>query len=237
MEPIKLDDKKLQELAEQYAMKGAEQAIKEFYTGYRSEYMKQVEKVCNDHMPSIYFDPVDITAEINKAIKQRITAIANEAVARTYIPLINGMLSHTADNFTTSACLFQTYGDYVKDREEDDFDSYELELKWQTDAYFNKLIFCYKGDEEFILYLSDAGFGKDGKERVYTTHSLPLNHAWKSDKSRTMTLHIDGKTKLDMPFEPDVLNNDFMRDCARLAIYQTKIAIEPYHEYHNYEED
>ena len=43
MEPIKLDEKKLQELAEKYAMEGAEKAIKEFYTGYHSEYMKQVD--------------------------------------------------------------------------------------------------------------------------------------------------------------------------------------------------
>lgn len=236
MEPIKLDDKKLQELAEQYAMKGAEQAIKDFYTGYHSEYMDKVRQVCTDHMPSIFFDPVDITAEINKAIKQRLTAIANEAVAKSFIPLIEGLLSRFPNNITTSNYLFQLYGNYVKDREDDDFDSSELELTVRSDSYFTKMNFCYKGDEEFVLFLSDAGFDKDSKERLYTTHSLPHNHAWKSSKSRTMTLHIDGKKKLEMPFEPDVLDNDFMRDCARLVMYQTKIAIEPYNEYHD-EED
>lgn len=236
MEPIKLDDKKLQEMAEQYAMKGAEQAIKEFYTGYHSAYMDKVRQVCNDHMPNFYFDPVDITAEINKAIKQRMTAIANEAVAQSFIPLIEGLLSRFPNNITTSSCLFQTYGDYVKDREGDDFDSGELGLRMRSYPYFTKMYFCYKDDEEFVLFLSDAGLDKDGKSRLYTTHSLPMNHAYKNSKSRTMTLHIDGKTKLEMPFESDVLDNEFMRDCARLVMYQTKIAIEPYHEYHNNED-
>lgn len=236
MEPIKLDEKKLQELAEKYAMEGAEKAIKEFYTGYHSEYMKQVEKVCRDHMPSIYFDPVDITAEINKAIKQRMTAIANEAVAKTYIPLIERMLTRTSNNLMTSGLLYQEYGDYVKEREDDSFNADYLEIKVETDAYFTKLIFGYAGNDEFCLYLSEAGYDQDGKEKLYMTHSLPTNRNYKNDGSHMMTLHLGDRRRLEMPFEPDALNNSFVCRCARAVIYQTKIAIDSYHEYHN-EED
>lgn len=236
MEPIKLDEKKLQELAEKYAMEGAEKAIKEFYTGYHSEYMKQVEKVCHDRMPSIYFDPVDITAEINKAIKQRITAIANEAVAKTYIPLIERILTRTPNNLMTSGLLYQEYGDYVKDREDDDFDANCLEIKIETDAYFTKLILGYAGNDEFCLYLSEAGYDQDGKKILYMMHSLPTHRNYKKDGSRMMTLHLGGGRRLEMPFEPDALNNSFVRRCAQAVIYQTKIAIDRYHEYHD-EED
>jgi hypothetical protein len=236
MEPIKLDEKKLQELAEKYAMEGAEKAIKEFYTGYHSEYMKQVEKVCQDHMPSIYFDPVDITAEINKAIKQRMTAIANEAVANTFIPLIERMLTGTPNNLMTSGMLYQEYGDYVKEREDDDFDADGLEIKVETDEFFTKLIFGYDGNDEFRLYLSEAGYDQDGKEKLYITHSLPMDCNYKKEGSRKMTLHLGDRRRLEMPFEPDALNNSFVRSCARAVIYQTKISIDRYHEYHN-EED
>lgn len=233
MEPIKLDEKKLQELAEKYAMEGAEKAIKEFYTGYHSEYMKQLNKVCYDRMPSICFDPVDITAEINKAIKQRITAIANEAVANTFIPLIERMLTNTPNNLMTSGILYQKYGDYVKEREDDDFDADYLEIKVETDAYFTKLIFGYDGNDEFCLYLSEAGYDQDGNEKLYMMHSLPTHRNYKEDGSRMMTLHLGDGRRLEMPFEPDALNNSFVRSCARAVIYQTKIAIDRYHEYHN----
>lgn len=236
MKEIKLDEQKLQELAEKYAMEGAEKAIKEFYTGYHSEYMKQVEKVCQDRMPSIYFDPVDITAEINKAIKQRITAIANEAVAKTYIPLIERMLTKTPNNLMTSGMLFQEYGNYVKEREGDDFCAGYLEIRVETDVYFTKLIFGYDGNDEFRLYLSEAGYDQDGKKKLYMTHSLPSDCNYKNDGSRMMTLHLGNGRRLEMPFVPDALNNSFVRSCAQAVIYQTKIVIDYHHEYYN-EED
>ena len=44
MKQIELPEEKIQQLAEKYAMEGAEKAIREYYTGYNSPYMKMMEE-------------------------------------------------------------------------------------------------------------------------------------------------------------------------------------------------
>ena len=40
MKQIELPEENIQQLAEKYAMEGAEKAIREYYTGYNSPYVK-----------------------------------------------------------------------------------------------------------------------------------------------------------------------------------------------------
>ena len=228
-------------MAEKYAMEGAEKAIKEYYTGYNSPYMKAMKEHLERIAPEPRFNLPDITAVINKALSDRIMDLCNEVMTHTYAKLFNRMLTPNEDNKVSTQDLFQQFGDYIKDREDNDFDESELEFEAKTSKYaysdnIRYLEFRYKGEAEFSLTVWDAEKDEDGRQ-LYTLSGLPGHTKYDRLDNRSRMAKItleDGKTA-EIPIIDDVLSNDFLAYLANLLICKTKIEIERYPEWHNYE--
>ena len=238
MRQIELPEEKIQQLAEQYAMEGAEKAIREYYTGYNSPYMKMMEEHLKAIAPNPRFDLPDLTAAINKALADKITDLANQVVAKTYIPLFNSLLTPCKENVVSTANLFQEFGDYIKDREDDDFDSEELEFEAKHGSYgLHSLLFKYKGETEFDLSIWERGYNEKG-DQLYIISRLPGTSSWDhlSNKARMMKITLKEGDTAEVPIIDDVLSNDFMAYCAKLLICKTKIEIDNYPEWHDYSE-
>ena len=242
MKEIQLPEEKIQQLAEKYAMEGAEKAIREYYTGYNSPYVKAMTEHIQRIAPSPRFDLPDITAVINKALSDRIMDLCNQFMANTYAKLFNRMLTPNENNFVTTESLFQKFGDYIKDREDDDFDEEGLEFKAKTSQYsysdnYRYLEFWYNSELEFSLSILDDGGKNEKGEVLYTLASLPghgqYNHLDNRSRFAKITLE-DGKTA-EVPIIDDVLSNDFLAYLANILICRTKIEVELYPQYHNYE--
>lgn len=241
MKEIQLDEQKIQQMAEKYAMEGAEKAIREYYTGYNSPYMKAVTERLKEIAPSPRFDLPDITAAINKALSDRIMDLCNEVMTHTYAKLFNRMLTPNENNRVTTQDMFQQFGDYIKDREGDDFDEEGLEFeakssKYSFTNYFRYLVFKYNDEVEFELTVFDEDKDENG-EMLYTLSSLPGRRQYDKLDNRTRYAKItleDGKTA-EVPIIDDVLSNDFLAYLANLLICKTKIKVENYHEWRNYE--
>ena len=169
MKQIELPEEKIQQLAEKYAMEGAEKAIREYYTGYNSPYMKMMEEHLKAIAPNPRFDLPDLTAAINKALSDRIMDMANEVVAKTYVKLFNRIFTPNEYNQVTATMLFQQFGDYIKDREGDDFDSDALEFETGKDYFGTELRylkFKYQSEVEFDLTIWGRGQTEKG-EKLY----------------------------------------------------------------------
>lgn len=222
-------------------MEGAEKAIREYYTGYNSPYMKAMTEHILRIAPSPLFDLPDITAVINKALSDRIMDLCNQFMANTYTKLFNRMLTPNENNIVTTKDLFQQFGDYIKDREKDDFDEGGLEFTPNTSLYsysnnYRYLEFWYNSELEFKLSVWDDGGKNENGEVLYTLASLPGHGKYNPLDNRSRFAKItleDGKTA-EVPIIDDVLSNDFLAYLANILICKTKIKVELYPEYHNY---
>ena len=238
MKQIELPEEKIQQLAEKYAMEGAEKAIREYYTGYDSPFMKKVKDRLVEIVPNTLFNLPDLTAAINKALADKITDLANEVIVNTYIPLFNRMLSPQECGIVSTQRLFQEFGDYIKNREEDDFDKEELDFHVKYGSYgLDSLQFKYKDEIEFELSIWERGNNDDGK-KLYIISRLPGTSPWDnlSNKARVAKITFKEGGTAEVPILDDVLSNDFMAYCANLLIFKTKIIIDEYPEWEDDED-
>ena len=112
MEQIKLDEQKLQEMAQQYAMQGAEKAIKDFYTSYDSPFMNAIRRELKEKMETnLFFELSQMTAAINKAMNDKVSEMANTVVANTFLPMLNRMFSQERKTVVTTQDLYEHFGD------------------------------------------------------------------------------------------------------------------------------
>ena len=233
MKEIKLDEQKLQEMAQQYAMQGAEKAIKDFYTGYDSPFMKEVQRELKEKMETnLFFELSQMTAAINKA-------------TNTFLPMLNRMFSQEKKTVVTTQDLYEHFGDAMKEELYDEFDPelMELEIK-EGPGLFSKhlyLHFLYDNDTKYELSLMDNR-DPDKDEHgntLYMITELPGCSQYRADyppRERQMRIRLGEGATLEMPFTPDVLRDEFMRYVAGLLLCNTLVTVKSYHEYHLEEE-
>ena len=239
MKEIQLDEQKIQQMAEKYAMEGAEKAIRDYYTSYNSPYVKALEEHLNKQLPSRWFDLPDLTAAINKALSDKIATLCNQVVAQTYIRIFDRIMSGNERGVVSSQTIYTKYCEYVKDREDDDFDGEELECEVETSHYgFKYLLMKYNGETEFRLSLYEDGCDERGNQ-MYSITGLPHTgqFAHLDGKLPMMSIKLDENRTASVPITPDVLSNEFMAYMANILIHGTKIIIAPYHNYDSYNDD
>ena len=246
MKEIKLDEQKLQEMAQQYAMQGAEKAIKDFYTGYDSPFMKEVQRQLSEKMKTnIFFELSQMTAAINQALNDKVSEMANTVVANTFLPMLNRMFSQEKKTVVTTQDLYKHFGDAMKEDLDDEFDPerMELEIKDSPNSYSDHqyLYFRYDGDTKFELSLMSNSDPKtdDYGNMLYMITALPGCSQYRMDnypRERQMRIRLKDGATLEMPFTPDVLRDEFMRYVAGILLTNTMVKISRYHEYHLEEE-
>ena len=242
MKEIKFDEKRLQEMAQQYAMQGAEKAIKDFYTGYDSPFMNAIQRELKEKMETnLFFELSQMTAAINQALNDKVSEMANTVVANTFLPMLNRMFSQERKTVVTTQDLYEHFGDAMKEDLDDDFDPerMELEIKKSPGTYSDHqyLYFRYDGDTKYELSLmsnSDPKTDEHGNT-FYMITSLPGCSQYRMDnypRERQMRIRLKEGVTLEMPFTPDVLRDEFMRYVAGLLLTNTLVTVSKYHEYH-----
>jgi hypothetical protein len=228
-----LDPAHLAEIAQKAAVKAAESEINDFYNGYSSPFKKAVREHLEKNIPSIHFDVVDIVKAINIGAQEQINMIAQESIARTYLPMLKKMLTRTDETVKFSDLLkeFIDHSDF--DVEDDDPDMYEVEIyqtwpespslsEYQTIKISNGEL-TYEFNEKMVN--EEA---KDGtKSKFLILKSLPKSVSPErfSTVVRDIKLDVDG-TELKIPFEPHALNDAFVNHCAALVISKSKIVMD-----------
>ena len=244
MNEIKLDEQKLQEMAQQYAMQGAEKAIRDFYTGYDSPFMKEVQRELKEKMETnLFFELSQMTAAINQALNDKVSEMANTVVANTFLPMLNRMFSQEKKTVVTTQNLYEHFGDAMKEDLFDDFDPERMELEIKDSpgslslSKHLYLYFIYDGDTKFELSLMnnrDPDKDEHGNT-LYMITALPGCSQYSMDnypRERQMRIRLKDGATLEMPFVPDVLRDEFMRYIAGLLLTNTMVTISKYHEYH-----
>ena len=224
-----LDTEALQKKANEYAQKGAEEALKEFYTGYNSPYRKAIEESLKTKGVDNAIEIPDIIGHLNESISTEIDMIANNAVSKTFIPMVKRFLTRADAEMNLSDILKEFISATDFSHEDDDMDDYFMEIKKDDGSFLYLTIQNSKVTYEVHFYLKSK---KEDPKKVYEIYTLPYITEHGSNSSsrygsiqKTMKLSMDG-TILELPFTPRVLEDKFISFIARLVIANTKVTFD-----------
>lgn len=219
----------LQQKANDYAQKGAEECLKDFYTSYNSPYKKAIEENLKNKSIDNNFNIPDIIAVLNEKFSEEIDQIANTAVAKSFLPLVKQFLLREDSEIKFSDILkkFIECTDFQND---DDLDIYEYvvekaeprhNLKSLNDSFFEYQISNGKTGYELRFYQKE----KDHTEIMALPYMKESNGRYHGgyESKQVMKISLDGGATLEMPFTKGILQDPFISYIARLVIGQNKI--------------
>jgi len=224
LKPVVIDADKLSEKAQEFAMKGALSVVEEYYTGYHSPFKKALTAQLEEHKVAWRMELPDIMALINDSLSAEITQVANTVVAKSFVPLMNRMLSRADKEMLFSDLL----KGFIKDNDAE-YDDCRINIEEPTgDIYLHMTVKLSCKEETWELrFMSDyKDHLKLPKDRRYNLSSLPSRQSTaRTYEAPKMKLSIDGAT-LEMPFTRDVLSDSFTASCASYMIANTKFQMD-----------
>lgn len=217
VEPM-LDMEEIQKKANEYALKGAVECIKEYYTGYNSPFKKEIENRLNQMSPSFCFTMPEVMGVINESLSSQIDIIANEAIAKSYVPLVRKFLTRGEEVIRASDIV-----DKFKNQHEYDDEPIEVEMsKDERYSWYNMKLEC--GDEKCSITLHEDSKNEQGQQ-FYSMLGLPYEHK-RGSYDRNMKITLDEGASIEIPFTCGILHNNFLTYVANLAMFKTKIIID-----------
>lgn len=214
-----LDMAVLQEKANEYAMKGAIESIKEYYSGYNSPFRKKIDEDLKKQELGWSLELPDILALINESLTKEMEVIANTAVSHTYVPMVQNLLTRVNKEIRFSEILKE----FIECVEPDHMHDCEVSVKENSShGWLEVNIEHEKRSYELTLH-KDHDSEKKGEKKYYIL-SLPYNSFSDSRKDK-MTFEMEGG-KLEMPFQRDVLKDKFLSYIARVIICRSVITMD-----------
>ncbi len=218
MKPV-LDMETLQAKVTEFAMKGAIESIKEFYSGYNSPFRKAIDKELSEKKISGSLELPDIIALINQSLSKEIDTIANQAVAQTFIPLVTRFLTRAEKEIKFSDILRAFIEELNIESSEDCTVSIEEDHQYHwLDVNISKEGNAYA----FTMHIEHDKKAEDDKKQKYMILSLPRSEA----RTRTTMTLIADNVRLELPFTRDVLSDKFTSYIATLIIARSIITMD-----------
>jgi len=221
-----LDTEALQKKANDYAQKGAEKALEDFYTGYDSPYKKALIENLQNKGIDANFNIPDIIGMLNDRLTQEIDIIANTAISKTFIPLVKEFLTREESEIKFSQILekFIEHSEFKYD-DDLDMDDYTVEKIEDTGKSYRSSFFQYQISNGKIGY--ELRFYKNGEGTTIMSLPYMLSENGKYyrnyESKQTMKISLDGGASLELPFTKGILEDSFVSFIARLVIGNSKI--------------
>jgi hypothetical protein len=205
-----IDTEVLQEKVNQAAMKGALSTIEDFYTGYNSPFKKAIKEDLESKEIRHSFELPDIIATINDSLTTEIDRIANTAVSKSFVPLVQRFLTRTEDEIKFSDILKE----FIESNSNSDRDYFDVSVKrHEKYSWLDVNISCEDKTYKLTLH-TDYKSEKEGNVK-YIFLSLPYTD---NGRNQTMKLSIENGVTLELPFTKDILKDNFTSYIARLVM-------------------
>lgn len=213
-----IDPEVLQEKVNQAAMKGALSTIEDFYTGYNSPFKKAIKEDLESKEIRHSFELPDIIATINDTLTTEIDRIANTAISKSFVPLVQRFLTRTEVEIKFSDILKEFIeSNYGSDRE-----YFEVSIK-RHEKYSWLDVNLSSEDRTYRLTLhTDYKSEKEGNIK-YIFLGLPYTD---NGRIQTMKLSVENGVTLELPFTRDIIKDEFMSYIARLVMSGSLITMD-----------
>jgi hypothetical protein len=215
-----LDTEQIQKAANEAATKAQIKAIDDFYNSYDSPYKKAItEELKKQDLGRLELPK--IMGLINEGLNQKMTEIANEAVAKSFIPLIEMFFIKAEKEVNFSDILKKIISVHSIQNDSDvncqvirhdKYDWLEIKISLKSNALTYEKNYLY----QFTLHTVHK------KECKYQFLSLPNNS---STFPRMMKVSRDGVT-FEIPFTPNVLQDQFIAFVAQMLMAKSEITMD-----------
>lgn len=221
-----INNEVIQQKANEYAQKGAEECLKNFYTGYDSPYKKAIEENLKNKGLDHSFNIPDIIGVLNDKFSQEIDQIANAAIAKSFVPLVKEFLIRENAEIKFSEIL-RKFIDTTNFKYDDDVESFDYTAekivdnsKSYSSSFFQYQISNGKTGYELRFYVN-----KEETTIMGLPHMLDDNGKYyrNYESKQTMKISLDGGATLELPFTKGILENPFTSYIARLVIGENNI--------------
>lgn len=217
-----LDLVALQKAATDAAMKGALKSIEDFYTSYNSPFRKIIDaELAKTELHGNISLP-DILGIINDSLTAEIDAIANTAIAQTFVPLVKRFLVRADKEMKFSEILSELVEIDRKKWDENEhvsFDDCDVEIKESEHGWLDISVTI---GETYRFTLHSDYDTRNAPVKKYVMLSLPRKAY---DDEKNMVLSIDG-AELKIPFASSVLRDEFALFSARIVLARTLITMD-----------
>lgn len=207
-----LDSAKLQEKASEFAMEGAIKTLKEYYTGYNSPYVKAIEEKLKQTPIDFALDLPDIIALINSSLSKELDALANTAIAQTFVPLVKRFLVREPQEMRFSKFL-ETI---VRDTDGENIENYEVSVT-EHSQYGWLDVKLYVKDSNYQLTFHKDSASEKKNEKKYTILSMPSG----LEKGKCVISSDNDGIKVELPMTTDILKDKVCSFVARLIMAGT----------------
>jgi hypothetical protein len=204
LETPKVDVKEIQAAANAAAKKAYLIEIDNYYTSYESPYKKLIRAELQKQEFKYNMELPHILDKINSALAEEVDAIANRAIASTYIPKVSEILVSIDKKQKMSEILKMIIQEIEPER--DVFD--EFHFSYEKDNNHGWLS-CEMGTPdsyyEFTLHTVSAHKKNADDVDRYQLLSFPYNK-YKTGYNSKMIVYKDD-IKIEMPFTPNILQD------------------------------
>lgn len=219
-----LDLEVLQQRTNEAAMKGALQAIDEYYTGYNSPFKKAISEKLEGTTLSGGIDLPDIIALINEKLGKELDEIANTAIGKTFIPQLSSIIFRQPKEVKFSDILKEFIKAYDISADDGRYASVDIKPGNVSD-WLNVIISC--GAHEHTITLHSVFETKKDAAPKRQLLSLPYKYRSISDYGQKMKLILpEERAELELPFSRSVLDDKFCRYIAALVIGRSHIEMD-----------
>ena len=219
LEQPKINVLDIQKKANEAAEKAYLKEIEEYYTSYNSPYRKLVKEELEKQEFKFSMELPNILEKINSSLSKEIDAIANKAIASTYIPMVNNSLVGLEKELKMSDILKLIIQEIEPDENEKDDYYFDYEKHDKYD-WLSCSIRTDKNRYEFTLHTCRG----DSEEQKYQLLSFPSAQSNKGYQ-KTMIVYKDD-VKIEMPFAPNILQDKILNVFFRVMISQSEISMD-----------
>lgn len=213
-----IDPEVLQERVNQAAMKGALSTIEDFYTGYNSPFKKAIKEDLESKEIRHTFELPDIIATLNDSLTDEIDRIANTAISKSFVPLVQRFLTRTEGEIKFSDILKE----FIEANPNSDRDYFEVSIKRHEQYSWLDVNLSSENKTYRLTLHTDYKSEREGNVK-YIFLGLPYTD---NGRIQTMKLSIDGGVTLELPFTKDIIKDEFMSYIARLVMSGSLITMD-----------
>lgn len=220
LEQPKIDVKAIQERANKAAEKAYLKEVEEYYTSYGSPYRKMIKTELEKQEFSFSMELPNVLGKINEALEKEIDAIANNAIAHTYIPMISNSLVGLGKEITLSYLLKEIIKEL--EPEGDQYDDFSFHYDEHTEhGWLSCLLTTPDSEYEFTLHSVNY---RNDKPKQYQLLSFPSNKS-KQGYNSNMIVYKDD-VKIEMPFTPNILKDKVLGLFFKMMLGASKVTVD-----------
>jgi len=202
-------------------MDGATKAIKEYYSGYNSPYVKAIEEGLKGKEFGSSLELPDVIAKINDSLSAEIDNIANAAIAQTFIPLVKRILTREDSEIRFSDIL-RKFVDTAPEKGVELIYEFEVSVEKSTHGWLD--VTLSSPDREYRVVLHKNHASKADEKEKYIILSLPYPSHTK-EYHRTMRVKMEDAI-IEMPLTGNLLQDEFISYIARLCMCRSVVTVD-----------